>query len=366
MQLVRPSDLIASFEPDGSILLRTSRGVGARTPPFAVAIVAACFEPRTRLDIERMLGPQAGALFEQLGSIGLLVPPEEAAEAGVIFNNYTGVEVHRRMLADEPRMVAFRDALRAVVKPGDVVIDAGSGTGALAVYAALAGAKKVYAIERTEMARVIPQIAADSGVGDIVEVLRGDFGKIETPEKAQVIVSETIGHFGISEGMMEDLQACAERNLAPGGVLIPRGIDLHLAPMSEVPEDPGPFRRREDGLDLSSLVRDAAAKAVDRAVDPSVVGAAQTVASLPMPNDGTFEGKLVLEAPCPGLCAWFTLDMAEGVSLPSGPSDPLTHWEQSVFATPLEAGEHVVIGEPAPEDPRNLLVRISDREVRVR
>jgi hypothetical protein len=360
---VRPVDLIATFEPDGAVLLRTARGVGARTPPFVVAVVAACTEPRTAAQIGQMLGPPAAAAFEQLVAMGLLVSPEHAHDGGVMFNNYTGVEVHRRMLSDEPRMTAFRDALKAVVRPGDVVIDAGSGTGAMAVYAALAGARKVYAIERTEMARVIPHVAAASGVGDIVQVLRGDFGAIETPEKANVIVSETIGHLGVAEGVMPYLERCAARNLLPGGVLIPRGISVYMAPM-EPPTHP--FVRRADGLDLSSLAADGRAKAVDQPVDAALVGKGQHIAHMPMPNDGTFEGELVLDEPCEAICGWFTLHMADGLDLPCGPRDPLTHWEQTILVTPLPAGTHRVVGDVAPEDPRNLLVRIGEHAVRVR
>lgn len=367
MALVRPRDLIVTFEEDGMVLIRSpSRGKGARAPSWAAGVLAMCSRPRTRDEVTRGMGPNGGPLYDQLAQLGLLVTPEEAADAPVIFHNYAGVEVHRRMLADEPRITAYREALRALVRPDDVVIDAGSGSGILATLAALAGARKVYAIERTDFAEVIKQVARDSGVADRVEVVRADFGKVVLPEKARLIVTETFGHFAISEGMMPDLQACADRNLTPDGLVIPGELSLHLAPVASAPDLLGPFRRREDGVDLSSLRQDARGKAVDRLVLPEEVGETIDLGRMPVPNDGTFETRFTLPVACEALCVWFTLHMAPGVDLLTGPHDPPTHWLQTLLPIALDAGEHSLVAASAPEDARNLLVDIDGQEVRVR
>src|SRR6188474_876833 len=81
---------------------------------------------------------------------------------------------HANMLLDVDRVAAFARAIAEVVRPGDVVVDVGAGTGILAILAAKAGARRVFAVERGPLSTLIAGAAADSGVADVVTVVRGD------------------------------------------------------------------------------------------------------------------------------------------------------------------------------------------------
>src|SRR3712207_631165 len=60
---------------------------------------------------------------------------------------FTDLLQHDRMLADSVRVDAYHDALATHIRPGDVVVDLGTGSGVLAMFAAKLGAARVHAIE---------------------------------------------------------------------------------------------------------------------------------------------------------------------------------------------------------------------------
>ena len=149
------------------------------------------------------------------------------------------------MICDRVRTGAFRRAIDAVVRPGDIVLDVGAGSGILSVFAARAGAARVYAVERTSAAVLARELAAANGVAEIVQVIHGDVTDIELPERVDVIVSEWLGGFGIDEGMLAPVIVARDRWLKPGGVMIPRLVmawaamvhDRYLAEMVEFLRD---------------------------------------------------------------------------------------------------------------------------------
>jgi protein arginine N-methyltransferase 1 len=66
-----------------------------------------------------------------------------------------------------------------------IVLDVGTGSGILAIWAAQAGAKKVYAVEATEMAKHARSLVAGNGVERIVEVIEGAIEDVDIPEKGK-------------------------------------------------------------------------------------------------------------------------------------------------------------------------------------
>lgn len=368
MALVRPQDLMMTFEPDGRVQLRSvSRNLGVKAPPWAGPILAMCSRPTDREQVVQAMGPQAGALYDNLAQVGLLISPEEAMKTPTLFHNYVEIEVHRRMLIDDARLEGYNAGLKAIIRPDDVVIDAGSGSGVLAVLAALAGARKVYALEQSGFADEIPQIAAASGVRDRIEVIRGDFSEIRTPEKARVLVTETFGAWAFAEDPVPDVSACVRNNLVEGGVVIPGRVQLWAAGMAEAPRPLyHPFRKRADGVDLTPLLPTASGRGHIIEIPPDTIGTPHLVADVPFPGPNRFQGTLSLDQDCDALCCWYDLEMAPGVTLSTSPHAPWTHWKQSALGFRLKAGAYPVTIGPAPEDRRTLLIEIEGHQVRLR
>ncbi|HEV8663580.1 MAG TPA: methyltransferase domain-containing protein [Candidatus Methylomirabilis sp.] len=139
---------------------------------------------------------------------------------------------HRVLLEDGPRVAALAAAIQAAVRPGDVVLEVGSGTGVLAVLAARAGARRIYAVERTALAAVAAAVARENGVGSRVRVVEGDARAIRFPERADLLITETIGHLGLEEGLGAIVRGARRRHLKPGGRVLPRRLRILVAPVA--------------------------------------------------------------------------------------------------------------------------------------
>jgi len=112
-----------------------------------------------------------------------------------------GYDNYYQMLSDKVRMDAYRQAIFKTVKPGDVVVDMGAGTGLLGIWALQAGAKKVYAIEKTSAIELARDIARANNCLHKIEFIQKNSVDVELPEKADVLISETLGSFGIDESL---------------------------------------------------------------------------------------------------------------------------------------------------------------------
>ncbi len=145
------------------------------------------------------------------------------------------INYHLSMLVDETRTGAYRQAISQVVKPGDVVVDVGCGSGILSFFACRAGARHVYAMESEAVIEIAKLVAAKNGFQDRITFYNDLSFNVELPEQADVIVTETMGTFGFEEGIIGSLTDARDRFLKKGGTLIPRSVDLFLAPV-ELPQ----------------------------------------------------------------------------------------------------------------------------------
>jgi SAM-dependent methyltransferase len=134
-------------------------------------------------------------------------------------------------LKDEERTLAFRDAIRAVVRPGDVVVDIGAGTGILSFFAAEAGAARVLAVEidPVSAAALRRSIELNPGVRDRVRVVQGDAAVADLPAGADVVVAEIIETGLLDEGQVPVLNALRRRGVVtPATRLVPAGYETTL------------------------------------------------------------------------------------------------------------------------------------------
>ena len=161
------------------------------------------------------------------------------------------------MIADSVRIGPYVRALECAVRPGDVVVDLGSGPGFLALIAARAGASRVYAIDFAEIVHFGRQFAATNNLTDRIEFLHCDSQQVQLPERANVIVSDIRGTLPFSGHSVLSLQDARRRFLAEGGTMIPQRDTLYAAVVESgkcYNELISPWQSSIKGLDLSAAL----------------------------------------------------------------------------------------------------------------
>jgi SAM-dependent methyltransferase len=133
-------------------------------------------------------------------------------------------------LVDSRRTEAFRAAIRATVRPGDVVVDAGSGSGILALLAADAGAEVVFAVELDPfLASCLERTVRANDLSGTIRVVNGDIRTAPLPAPVDVFICEML-----DTGLLEEMQAVVTDTLRARGILadttrmIPRRYDTFL------------------------------------------------------------------------------------------------------------------------------------------
>ncbi|MEM1277854.1 MAG: 50S ribosomal protein L11 methyltransferase [Pseudomonadota bacterium] len=260
---------------------------------------------------------------------------------------------HWKMLQDEARSKAYRQAIEGNVKPGMLVLEIGAGTGLLAMMAARAGAEHVVTVEENPlMAEIAKSCIALNGFADRITVVTGhstDLVVGETlPRRADLLVHEILSSSIVTEGMLPSIAHARAALLTPEAKLLPDRIEIHAALSGDVLATGIPWWSVE-GLDLKPIATiDAATQGVPGLAPRKRLSPPVHIADVDLmdPNFGDqqiYHSTLLADqmGTATGTERWMNILFPGGISLTS--DDPMSHW--GTCYTPFAASRNVQEGD---------------------
>lgn len=264
------------------------------------------------------------------------------------FDSYAHFGIHEDMLKDQVRTGAYMRAIMnsAHLFKGKTVLDVGSGTGILCLFAAKAGAKRCIGIECSEIAGFATAIAKQNGFGDTITYVNGKVEEVELPvEKVDIIISEWMGYFLIYESMLDSVLYARDRWLVDGGLIFPDHAKLYAAGIEDADykEEKIGYWSQVWGFDFSPVQECVLQEPISDIVEKSAI-ATMTQCILELDLYKCSRESLDFVAPYKlqamrkdfihALVIWFDVSFeacSPPVVLSTAPGRTHTHWKQSVL-----------------------------------
>jgi protein arginine N-methyltransferase 1 len=265
---------------------------------------------------------------------------------------------HDQMLADRVRTENYWRAIEKHVNEGDVVVDLGTGTGVLALFAAKQGAE-VHAIEHGPILAAARAVAAANGI-DNIEFHPVHSGRFELPGKVDTILHEQIGEAAYDERVVENIADLRDRLLKPGGKILPHQLNLYIEPvqLGEGMRVPFVWEQNLHGIDFSAVkdLAEPSHRYLYRVTHPFPFGQLLceprpvveidllSAGPADLPKRITYERKATKDGWFDGYCVYLSTAFDEEIGFDTSPTSPYTHWGAPflrVSPRQVEAGETI-------------------------
>jgi type I protein arginine methyltransferase len=260
-----------------------------------------------------------------------------------------------KMLADGPRMAFYHTAITRHVRPGDRVIDLGTGTGILAAFAARRGAATVYAIDHSDILKHARRLAAHNRIEN-VKFIATHSRNFTTDERVDVILHEQMGNFLFDEAMLTNVIDLRDRLLKPDGLIVPALFEFYCEPVKVRDDRLTPFiwELNVHGYDYSCLERSRPQDPQyyrNNSCDlglvehflgepaPALTVDLQTLHEADLPHEIHLSRTVLNAGRLDGFAVFFRAHAGGDLTLSSSPLDPgrAPHWGFCILRTDTEA-----------------------------
>ncbi|XP_066439690.1 protein arginine N-methyltransferase 3 [Eleutherodactylus coqui] len=305
-------------------------------------------------------------------------------EDGTYFGSYGHFGIHEEMLKDTVRTESYKNFMyqNADVFKDKVVLDVGCGTGILSMFAAKAGAQKVYGVDQSEIIYQAMDIIRLNNLEDRIFLIKGRIEEIDLPvEKVDIIISEWMGYFLLFESMLDSVIYAKDKYLRAEGAVYPDRCNISVVALCDPEKHTGKLAFWDDvyGFNMSCMKKDVVPEAIVEVVNPDTIISdpfvikdinclTTTVKDLDFCTD--FSLPVTKDGVCTAVAGYFDMffekDCHTPVSFSTGPTCTRTHWKQTVLL--LEKPLAVSAGKTLDgkitvrknrKDPRSLIITLS-------
>ncbi|XP_056383896.1 protein arginine N-methyltransferase 3 [Hyla sarda] len=308
----------------------------------------------------------------------------DEGEDGAYFGSYGHFSIHEEMLKDTVRTESYRNFMyqNPDVFKDKVILDVGCGTGILSMFAAKAGAKKVYGVDQSEIIYQAMDIIRLNKLEDRISLIKGRIEEIDLPEeKVDIIISEWMGYFLLFESMLDSVIYAKDKYLRAGGAVYPDRCNISIVALCDPEKHTGKMAFWDDvyGFNMSCMKKVVLPEAIVEVVSPDTIISdpfiikdincvTTTVKDLDFCSD--FSLRVTRDGTCTAVAGYFDMffekDCHTPVTFSTGPKCPRTHWKQTVLllekTVPVSADTTLdgkITVRKNRKDPRSLIITLS-------
>jgi len=267
------------------------------------------------------------------------------------FESYAHLSIHEEMIKDYVRTNTYRKAIleNAADFKDKVVVDVGCGTCILSFFCIQAGAKKVYAVDASDIVDYAKLVVESNHMTDKIIIMKGKVEDLELPEKVDIIISEWMGYFLLYEAMLDTVIVARDKWLKPDGLMFPSKAEIFLCALADeqVYKEKLDFWQNVYNIDMSALIPFAKKCAfeepvVDYVPSQNLLAFPKRIFTLDCKTvkisdlqdlKCDFEFSSIIVSDFCGFISWFDV-LFEGsgkiapIRLSTSPDSQYTHWKQ--------------------------------------